>query len=62
MARVHRQISDEPTPQLNSDATPALTAQLQVSTAQVSLFNLFLSRLYIVYLTNLINQLINKIL
>lgn len=49
MARVHRQMSDENTPQLSSDTTPALTAQLQVSTAQVSLLNLFLSRLYIVY-------------
>jgi len=41
IARVHRQISEENAPQLNSDTTPALTAQLQVSTAQVSLFNLF---------------------
>lgn len=38
IARVHRQISEENTPQLNSDTTPALTTQLQVSTAQVSTF------------------------
>jgi len=41
IARVHRQISEENAPQLNTDTTPALTAQLQVSTAQVSLFNFF---------------------
>lgn len=47
IARVHRQISEENAPQLSNDTTPALTTQLQVSTAQVSLFNLFIFRLYI---------------
>lgn len=40
IARVHRQISEESTPQLSGETTPGLTTQLQVSTTQVS--NLFL--------------------
>lgn len=38
MARVHRQISEEGTPQLSTDTTAGLTTQLQVSTAQVNNF------------------------
>lgn len=35
MARVHRQISDDGTVQLNPDNNTGLTTQLQVSTSQV---------------------------
>lgn len=44
IARVHRQISEENTPQMSGETTPGLTTQLQVSTAQVS--NLFTSSFY----------------
>ena len=35
MARVHRQISDDGTPQMSNENVPGLTTQLQVSTSQV---------------------------
>lgn len=35
IARVHRQISEDNTTQINPDNTTGLTAQLQVSTTQV---------------------------